>query len=489
MNHHTENKIKEEIHDFFEKATPDLCEDIQKDCVPQQKAPAEAQPKRRHVLRNVLAAAACMALLVTGTGVYFYETAFKTETTISLDVNPGIQMNLNKKEEVLSIVPTNQDGEQLLHNLDFQGDNLENAVDAVVGQMLQSGYLGENANSVLVTVSGKDPERSRDLQNRVFKEIDSVMENRGVPAAVLSQKAASDTEVTALAEKYGISMGKAQLILEYTRENPRYTAGDLAGLTVNELNLLIQSSGTTMKETDSYGQASEKNYIGFEKALEIALNHFGKTEAEVRNLEQELETEQGILVYEIEFEVGNTEYSADIHAVSGKIEKSEVQEDHEEPDETIPGEAQLIGEAEAKKIALTYEGLTEASVKNLTAELEQENGVFLYSVEFETDTMEYEVEVRAESGEILHAEKEPLDPEEEIHAPTESQTLIGKEKAGQIALSYAGVRPEDAENLICELETEDHMAVYEVEFEADGWEYSVEIRAEDGTVLDFEKED
>ena len=495
MKDHTENKINEELHDFFEKATPDIYDTIEKDCKNQKPAGKEVRTGHRKVLKTVLAAAACLALLLSGAGVWIYETTFKTDTAVFLDVNPGVRINLNRKDEVLDIVPTNEDGENLMDHLEFRGDSLEEAVDTVVDRMLESGYLGDHANSVLVTVKGKNAEKSRALQSRVSSEIDSVMGREGIHAAILSQNAAKDDEITALAEKYGLSEGKAQLILEYTKARPQYTAADLAGLTVNELNLLIQSSGTVMNETDAHGQASEKNYIGAEKAVQIALNHFGKTETEVQNLEKELETENGILVYDIEFEQNGTEYSAEINAVTGKIEASGTEK---EDAEEIVSQGNYIEKAEAERIALASVGKTGAEVKNLETELEEENGIAVYSVEFDTDTEEFEIDIDAKTGKIIRSQKETPEQETTEENSTEVQETVpetssearslGEAEAGKIALDYAGLAEAQVKNLEVETETENGILVYSVEFETDTMEYEIEIHGQSGEILSVETE-
>ena len=62
--------------------------------------------------------------------------------------------------------------------------------------------------------------------------------------------------------------------------------------------------------------------IGREKAISIALNHAGVKRSDVRELDCELDRENGVLVYDIEFEVGNMEYDYDIDAKTGAVLKA-----------------------------------------------------------------------------------------------------------------------------------------------------------------------
>ena len=71
-----------------------------------------------------------------------------------------------------------------------------------------------------------------------------------------------------------------------------------------------------------------------------------------------------------------------------------------------PAENFVITEAEAKAIALADAGFDEAQVSRLRAEFDRDDGIPEYDVEFTRDGWEYEYEIHAESGKILHADKE-----------------------------------------------------------------------------------
>ncbi len=60
-----------------------------------------------------------------------------------------------------------------------------------------------------------------------------------------------------------------------------------------------------------------------ERAIEIALNHAGLTEAEIRELEVELDRDRGRDIWDVDFEQGNTDYSYEIDLENGEIVKSE----------------------------------------------------------------------------------------------------------------------------------------------------------------------
>lgn len=74
--------------------------------------------------------------------------------------------------------------------------------------------------------------------------------------------------------------------------------------------------------------------------------------------------------------------------------------------------------------------------------------------------------------------------------PVEStgESMISKDDAQKAALSHAGISVTDTEKLTNKLEWEDGRQIYEIEFDAQGFEYDYEIDAKTGEILHFSKE-
>ena len=77
--------------------------------------------------------------------------------------------------------------------------------------------------------------------------------------------------------------------------------------------------------TASSGGASvgSTTTITRERAIELALQAASLTENEVFNIEADLDKERGGLVWEVEFETREHEYSYDVHAENGTVTKTE----------------------------------------------------------------------------------------------------------------------------------------------------------------------
>ncbi len=159
------------------------------------------------------------------------------------------------------------------------------------------------------------------------------------------------------------------------------------------------------------------------------------------------------------------------------------------PEQTPPATQQPISKARAIEIALQAAGLTKEAVTDLEAELDQERNGLFWEVSFETKQKEYDYEIHAYDGTVVKAETEKEENRPEVQ-PTEPsvQAKLTKEQAVEIALNAAGLTKEAVTDLEAELDEERNISVWEVSFETGQTEYSYEINANDGKLINAESE-
>jgi uncharacterized membrane protein YkoI len=67
---------------------------------------------------------------------------------------------------------------------------------------------------------------------------------------------------------------------------------------------------------------------------------------------------------------------------------------------------QLINETDAKQAALQKAGVSESQVKHYKSELDFDDGIYKYGIEFYADGYEYDIDVSAHAGTIFSFDKE-----------------------------------------------------------------------------------
>lgn len=400
-----DKNIENMLRSAVSHAAPDARDAILSACDHEKGKVIYMEKKRSSPLRGFAAVAAVLVLIIAG--VFAVKNLGAPSDTlaavVSLDVNPSIELNVDKDEKIISAKGLNDDGRSVLGDMELEGSSLEVAVNAVIGSMLKNGYLDDMANSILVSVSGVNGYDADKLRSTLADDVNRQLEN----CSVLSQDVSNaDSDTVKLADKYGITVGKAALIRQIVAADSRHSFEELAPLSINELNLI--ADGKTLSGIASNGAAaSSKAYIGRDAAVDAALGHAGVTRSEVRKLDVDLDYEHGSMVYEVEFKVGAAEYEYDIGAADGDIIWYEIERDGtvEQGGSAIDGKA-AISSDDAKTAALNHAGLTASQVTHLKAELDREGGKLVYEIEFKSGGHEYEYVIDAATGAVIKSEKE-----------------------------------------------------------------------------------
>ncbi len=182
-------------------------------------------------------AAACLCMIAVAGGTYTYRNG-KVDSVIEIDVNPSVELSVNRKNRVLSAVPLNEDAEEIMEEMDLKGVELNVAVNAVIGAMVTHGYLDDLDNAILVTVSNDSVSKAANLRSAVVSDIQTSLEENQVEAVVYDQQAIVEEDVRLLADEYHISYGKAYFLKELIEQNPSLSMddmGELASLTMEEI--------------------------------------------------------------------------------------------------------------------------------------------------------------------------------------------------------------------------------------------------------------
>lgn len=159
------------------------------------------------------------------------------------------------------------------------------------------------------------------------------------------------------------------------------------------------------------------------------------------------------------------------------------------PETTAP--ATLLTAEEAENIALQAASLTRGQVKFSRTEFDRDDGASEWEVEFRYEKWEYDYVIHAETGAVLHWEKEYDPPKPVVTEPPVTEPAakeLTAEEAKVIALAHAGLTADQVPHMKAEKDRDDGIWVYEIEFRSGRTEYEYEIHAETGKILDWDME-
>lgn len=520
----TDRELEQKLADAFTRAAPDDLEAILSRCGEQNGSVMEmkelrsdpniidvevTEVKSRRRLRPWLAAACgLLVLLGAGGGGLIYHQSYAVASVVSLDVNPSIELKVNRGERVISCTALNTEAAAVLFDMDggadLKGTKVDVAVNAIVGALVREGYMDSISSAILISVEDKDQARAQRLQAELVASVDTTLRTQAPNTSVLSQTLTQDAGSNYVNYNSGISAGKAALVQKVIDTNGVDASAfdQLAALSVEELNDLLE--------------AGEKRIpIGKDAAVWAAQEYAGTlvlSSEVVKDVDPELDDVPPH--YEVELIVSGREYEYVVDAFSGEVLRGQrdvlntsattpvaPEPQSPQPDVTTPSTAnQDVGEAAAKKAALDNAGLSESDVTDWKIERDWDDGQLEYEVTFWCGNVEYDYTIHGHTGAVLkcgidHHEEYSSGHHSDSHhsgsgtSGTAASADVGREGAKSAALAHAGVSESQTTNMRVERDWDDGRLEYEVEFYAGRTEYEYTIDGATGAVLEYEWDD
>ena len=404
----TNEKMEWQLAVALEKTAPDDMSGVLSRCETRKGTVINMPTMKTAKRKWTILVAACLAVVLLAGGGVLYQQANAVASVVSLDVNPSIELKVNSNEKVLVCTPLNDDAKAILADMsngaDLKGAKLDVAVNAIVGSLVRNGYLDSISSAIMISVEDKNADRAQKLQQELASAVDGVLQTSEAKAAVLTQTLTQDAGREQQARENNISTGKAALVNHVLALNSALKFDALAKLSVEELKDLAEAGAPAMP-------------IGKAAAAYAAEQYAGTTALDSVTAEVDSELDEFPAHYEVELHTAWGEFEYLVDAYTGKVISGQkdllttastpnatTKLSDQKPDPS--GTAQDIGYAKAKSIALNHAGVSENEAYDMDIELDNEDGILVYEVEFKSGNMEYDYEINAATGAILKYESE-----------------------------------------------------------------------------------
>lgn len=187
-----------------------------------------ARPCRRVPRRvPVLAAAACCLALAAVGGHRLY---FTPTSVISIDINPSIELDINRFDRVIQVSGYNDDGTAFANSLDVLYLDYSDAVDQIVSSETVADCLARD-ELLSIAVVQSDPQQGQEIYDYVSA---CTAGNQNAVCCEVRQEEVSH------AHDLGLSYGKYQAYLELLACTDDYTPEEVAGMTMRQIHQLIE---------------------------------------------------------------------------------------------------------------------------------------------------------------------------------------------------------------------------------------------------------
>lgn len=206
--------------------------------------------KERHFYRLCTAVCMCFLLIAAGCGwVYYTPTA-----EISIDINPSIELKINRFDRVIAVSSYNKDGAALAEGLHVKHMNYYEALDQILASEGIALLLSED-EIMAITVTAKEEAQSA----AIFSDVESCAAHHG--NMYCYSMSSSEAEE---AHKTGLSCGKYKALLELQRLDPSITPAAVQNMTMRQIRAWIDalSAESDTIEEESIDQENSSQACG-----------------------------------------------------------------------------------------------------------------------------------------------------------------------------------------------------------------------------------
>ena len=167
-----------------------------------------------------------LIIIVVG-AIIFINKKNKIISTILLDINPSIEINLDKDEHVISVIDKNSDAKDIVINT--KSNSLEETLDKIADNLINNGYIDNDQLIILVYSKGN-------INNqKVEDNIRDSFGRKNIHTEIISINEITE-EDKKLANKYNISISKASYINSIVNTNQNINIDNLVNKSVRDLN-------------------------------------------------------------------------------------------------------------------------------------------------------------------------------------------------------------------------------------------------------------
>lgn len=246
--------------------------------------------ERNGFMKNLIAIGTVFALFIVGAFVYFDKTGGGVDklkvsdyNLVTIDINPSVGLMVDNNDKVVEVLSLNDDAVVAMEGLNLVGLTLDDAIDKVIDNSVEMGYISELSedNVVNVTTYLNNEEENKALNDKLRNRIESRLVVKKINALVIEN--GLNEEIKKQAEEYDVSYGKMLLITRATNLDETLEKKALVDMTIKEIQESIKKSAIdNYKKVKSYYFENEEEIKARkEEIIENAKETTSKTKATI----------------------------------------------------------------------------------------------------------------------------------------------------------------------------------------------------------------
>ena len=198
-----------------------------------------------------LAFVTACAMLAVFLGIGSYALLWMPVAYVSIDVNPSLELELNRLDRVINVRAYNEDGEEIAGNISVKGLRYEEAIERIVGSEKMQPYL--TGDAALTFTVATDSARKEERMLAEIARSPGCLEHGG-------SSVGADMSLVGEAHENGLSLGKYlvyQLLLQY---EPSVTVQDCHDMSMSQLHHMLNEHESGTGHGNGQGEGHEAEH-------------------------------------------------------------------------------------------------------------------------------------------------------------------------------------------------------------------------------------
>lgn len=230
-----EKDIREKLNQELEEMAPDMLEKILSKPIEPVKNEKELFGRNKSLFKEkknikqyfivpaMLAVAACLVMAVILMKPLFNVQNNNTKMAFSIivDVNPSVEIQVNKDGKVDRVLADNKDAKSMIREIngEIKKDyDYNDAMKVVIKNFKKNGYLKKKNSAMLVSLTNEKEDVPKEKLKEIKIETTKVLADKKIKCKTVFQNCKIDGDVKKVAKKNDVSVGKASLCIKLAQK-------------------------------------------------------------------------------------------------------------------------------------------------------------------------------------------------------------------------------------------------------------------------------
>lgn len=211
-------------------------------------------------IRSLALACACFLMVI---GVGWFVQFGMIYSIVNVDVNPSLEIMVNRRDKVLSVKDNNQAAKEFLEGRNYKGWDIREMMESLMDDLALQGYLTDEKNIILLSVDSRNQNVSNGLQTALPTAVSEALADYGIIPKLFIQQLNKSKEMQNQAEQYHISQGRQQFINLILRQDSSLTEEKLVSMNLADLISLAEKLEISFDEIEVWyeGEDDSKSEI------------------------------------------------------------------------------------------------------------------------------------------------------------------------------------------------------------------------------------